>query len=289
MGGRSSSRRGAARGGRGGHGAQRGGGTMGPGGRGGHGGQQQQQTAPQPPQPPPGLTGPRPVSHTQSSKWVAPRIVADQAIQAQRQQQAHLNRHRANFCPRSDVWPQDYDINTHRTFIARDRASMNRLLDARNRRIARDRIEAGHLHDPPATNTAFNERYEAWGNNLSSVLALPTVFTPHHNLTRTTPAADWPEPHEQKYEGDERISTDVLHGRFLPHPRVPGNGTVNWQQRSFVPQQMLENFHYPIPDENEILLRSHRVEELEVSDEVGKELIGDELMEQLDELWEEQK
>ncbi|KXT13633.1 hypothetical protein AC579_4976 [Pseudocercospora musae] len=284
--------KGGARGGRGGQGVnrggQRGGGFMGPGGRGGIGGRQQR-ASPPPPQPPPGLTGPRPVSHTQSSKWIAPRIVADQAIQAQRQQQAHLNRHQGNFCPRSDTWPQDYDINTHRTFIARDRAAMTRHVRHRNRRIAQERIDAGLLHEPPAINPPFNLRHLNWENNFSSVLALPTIFVINQHLGRTTPEAAWPEPHEQKYEGDERIATDPLHGRFLPHPRVPGNGTVNWQQRSFVPQQMLENFHYPIPDENEILLRSHRVDELEVSDEIGAELIGEDLMERLDELWEEEE
>ncbi|KAF7185096.1 hypothetical protein HII31_13719 [Pseudocercospora fuligena] len=290
MGGRSSSRRGGARGGRGGQGGnrggQRGGGSTSSGGRGGVEGQQQQRVSPQSPQPPPGLTGPRPVSHTQSRAWIAPRIVADQAIQTQRQRLAHLNRHRGNFCPRSDVWPQDYDITTHRTFITRDRAAMSRHVRDRDRRIARERIDTGLLHAPPAINTAFNSRYLTWKINLSSVLCLPTIFTEHHTLGRTTPEAAWPEPHEQKYEGDERIATDRIHGRFLPHPRVPGNGTVNWQQRSFVPQQLLENFHYPIPDEVEILFRSHRVDELEVSDEIGAELIGEDLMERLDELWE---
>ncbi|KXT03988.1 hypothetical protein AC578_9223 [Pseudocercospora eumusae] len=292
MGGRSS-RRGGARGGRGGQGGnrggQRGGGSMGSGGRGGGGSGGQQRASPQPPQPPPGLTGPRPVSHTQSNKWIAPRIIADQAIQAQRHRHAHLNRRRDGFCPRSDIWPQDYDINTHRTFIARDRASMTRLIRDRNRRIAQERIDAGLPTDPPSINPPFNLRHLNWENNLSSVLARPTIFAINQHLGRTDPEADWPEAHEQKYEGDDRIATDPLHARFLPHPRVPSNGTVNWQQRPFVPQQLLENFHFPIPTNVEIFLRSHRVNELEVSDEIGADLIGEDLMQRLDELWEEEQ
>lgn len=48
--------------------------------------------------------------------------------------------------------------------------------------------------------------------------------------------AGWPCAQELKYEGDDRVATDVKHGRFLPVPRRPGNDTVNWQQLSFLEQ-----------------------------------------------------
>jgi hypothetical protein len=84
-----------------------------------------------------------------------------------------------------------------------------------------------------------------------------------------------------KYEGDDRIATDRLHGRFLPAPRVGSDNTVTWMQRPIIWQEALENFH-AYPSEVDIFFRTHWVAELELTDEEGRSLLGSELMDLLD-------
>lgn len=107
----------------------------------------------------------------------------------------------------------------------------------------------------------------------SLVLARPTVFTPYVDED----AAPWPELAQIKYEGDDRIKTDKIHGRFLPAPRNQSNATVNWMHRSLRIQKELENFHYP-PQAAEIFLRNHHVAELDFDDNQGDEILGKDLM-----------
>jgi hypothetical protein len=120
---------------------------------------------------------------------------------------------------------------------------------------------------------------KVFGTHHSVVLALPTVFT--HHLGRRD-MAPWPSRDEMKYEGDDRISTDRLHGRFLPAPRIDSDDGVPWMQRPIIRQEALENFHYPYPREVEIFLRMHWVAELEFTDEEGRVVLGSELMDLLD-------
>ncbi|KAM3418584.1 hypothetical protein BST61_g4560 [Cercospora zeina] len=113
----------------------------------------------------------------------------------------------------------------------------------------------------------------------SAVLGLPTVFNPFHP---SHAVAGWPCPNEQQYEGDGRIATDLLHRRFPAVPRVPGNATVNWQQRKAIEAWPLENFWESRSNDVEIMMRSHYIPGIEFTDDQGVEAIGQELMSLLD-------
>ena len=115
----------------------------------------------------------------------------------------------------------------------------------------------------------------------SPVLFQETIFCPQWQKGKEV-IAPWPGKQEMKYEGDDRISTDILHGRFPGVPRVEGNETVTWQYRAPIPQFAFDEFYYPIPHAVEIFLRSHRVPELEFSDTEGQQSLGKEMMEMLD-------
>ncbi|KAJ9619322.1 hypothetical protein H2203_008651 [Taxawa tesnikishii (nom. ined.)] len=93
--------------------------------------------------------------------------------------------------------------------------------------------------------------------------------------------APWPSLQEYKYEGDDRVATGLHHGRFLPHPRYPGNETVNWGQIKFLPQYPFDQVGYALTPE-EIFFANHEIPEMEVGDEEGEVLIGKELMAALD-------
>ncbi|KAF2722343.1 hypothetical protein K431DRAFT_202316, partial [Polychaeton citri CBS 116435] len=116
-----------------------------------------------------------------------------------------------------------------------------------------------------------------------AVLSQLTIFTPFifRAPPDMRPIAPWPETEELEYEGPGRIATDQLHRRFNPIPRVPGNETVNWQQRLQIDQFPFDDFRWDMQDVA-VFLRTFEVEELEVSDGEGKELLGDDLFGRLD-------
>ncbi|KAK4500652.1 hypothetical protein PRZ48_008841 [Zasmidium cellare] len=94
--------------------------------------------------------------------------------------------------------------------------------------------------------------------------------------------AEWTCKEEAKYEGDERVFTEVIHGRFLGLPQVAGNDTVTWQQRSVVYGYPFDDF-YLKPTEHDVFWPYNKVNELEINDDTGCELIGNQLMGILDE------
>ncbi len=62
-------------------------------------------------------------------------------------------------------------------------------------------------------------------DGLARILAQPTVWC-RNSHPEGRPAAPWPSAAAFQWEGDGRAETGV--GRFLPLPRVQGNGTVAW-------------------------------------------------------------
>lgn len=118
-------------------------------------------------------------------------------------------------------------------------------------------------------------------NFTSYVLSVPTIFTPNFASGKEH-IASWPSRTEQKYEGDDRIATDKLHGRFPGAPRVQGNETVNWQHRNVIPQYDMENYHY-VPREQEVFFRTHFVDDADhATEEEARHMLGSELLEMLD-------
>lgn len=154
----------------------------------------------------------------------------------------------------------------------------------------RSRLE---LPPTPPIKPAFRgKQYQA---SYSTVLCLPTSFVPD-DLVAPRVTIPWPDRTEMKYEGDERIATETIHGRFLPALRVHSNNTVNWMQRRIVRPEHLDQFwpvanqfreardnsHYPAPSAEDVFLRAFLVEDLEVGDDIGQEMLGMELMEELE-------
>lgn len=208
----------------------------------------------------------------------------DRAASNMKKNMSTFQKRRESFCSRSTILERDFNIEEHNTLFNADRAQIARNMAARRARMAHERSSQGLHHSPaPIVDPPFHNLIPSLPDNRSTVLSLPTIFTPNYALARTSPLAPWPDLNEQRYEGDERIATELIHGRFLPHPRVGGNYTVNWQHRSMIPQYQLENFHYPIPDENEIFLRNSWIPALEFTDEEGEEALGGDLMGLLEE------
>jgi hypothetical protein len=151
--------------------------------------------------------------------------------------------------------------------------------------IASPTIASPIIDSPPTTfRPAFSGKTiegPDFASNLSSVLCLPTIFTPNFELGKLH-VAPWPSRSEMKYEGDDRILTDKLHGRFPGAPRVAGNETVNWQQTKVIVQYDLENYH-TVPSEAAIMLKSHFIDDADhATDEEAIHMIGSELLEMLD-------
>lgn len=78
----------------------------------------------------------------------------------------------------------------------------------------------------------------------STVLGLPTIWRPDELENPSKVQAPWPDPSERKHEGYQRVRSG--YSRFLPLPRVPGNPTVNWKQRSPVATYDLDQVGRPI-------------------------------------------
>lgn len=222
------------------------------------------------------------MSYGNSRKWIAPGV---------REKQKHdkLNFARGKICANSPFWHRDFDLENHKR-------EFNALLQARFNQSTHPASPEtpSHSHGLSGTSTAgpvtpsrsaFSGKKlngSEFTTNHSPVLAFPTVFTPQFKLGKPF-VAPWPSKSEMKYEGDDRIATDKLHGRFLGHPRVEGNETVNWQHRNVIPQYHFDNFH-TIPSVDDIFVKTHSIPELqeEATEEEAKAMLGEELFELLD-------
>lgn len=79
-----------------------------------------------------------------------------------------------------------------------------------------------------ATECALSRK--SMNDHRSSVLALETIWLPSLDPAPQRPRAPWPGIDELKYEGSYRCISGFC--RFHPLPRVPGNTTAHWKQRS---------------------------------------------------------
>lgn len=227
--------------------------------------------------------------HSQSRKWIAPERIQQEKLR-------RYNFAREKLCKDSYAWPLSYDVDKHKKAYLEDLRKQWEKTAERNLKEKNERKRLS-LAEHPETEIKPAFGGKKFGTNRSTVLGFETVFTPEFDVDRKEkdlgedgnivridkPVAEWPCREEQKYEGDERIATDALHRRFLGVPRVPGNNTVNWMQRSFIDQYPLDNFYYPPPTEEDVIWRTTLVNEMEIDDATGRELIGNELMDMIDE------
>jgi hypothetical protein len=81
-------------------------------------------------------------------------------------------------------------------------------------------------------------------DNRSTVLSLPSIWSPTYTPPLGRPDAEWPERAEMQHEGEDRASGDggkINFGRFLPLPRQPVNETVKWELKAVMePLSMID-------------------------------------------------
>ncbi len=214
-----------------------------------------------------------------SRTWVNPSLQANQERQ-------NLNQSRRRICKNSPFWSLDFDLAQHR----RDWAA-GKEREARYKEMcALALLEHLNIAELSATaSTSHNLPLPFDGKKFdtphSNVLSRPTIFCPQWETGKAEDKhdiADWPSKSEMKYEGDDRIATDRLHGRFPGAPRMQGNETVNWQHKQIVEQWAFDDFLFPLPTEVDIWMRKHVIEELEFSEEEAREALGSEIMKLLD-------
>lgn len=206
------------------------------------------------------------------------------------QQGQRFERERRRLCPRSPFLPMNFNFTEHdKEWTEAERRCKDKknayqidVIEYRQKEQGKD------FPVPPTVRKCFDGKESDY--HQSMVLSRETVFSPTfhkdpglRDLVRGNGfVAPWPEKTEMKYEGDDRISTDKLHARFLGVPRaISENGTCNWQQRTAVVPYLLDRF-YPSFNPVDIFMRTHKIEELEVDDQEGQELIGKDLMGMLD-------
>lgn len=210
-------------------------------------------------------------------KWESPRY-------RDKESKRGINQARRRVCPRSPIWHENFDRAQHKMEweAGLERLRQRKFAESVKLAVEQQRLrQLGFSPPPHPMRTAFDGK--TFDKNRSTVLSRTTIFCPQFKNGKED-VAPWPEHSEMKYEGEDRISTDKLHRRFLGAPRVEGNMSVNWQQRTIILQYPFDDFYYPIPNAVEIMLRTHHVPALEVENKIGEHLIGKELMGLLDPL-----
>lgn len=210
--------------------------------------------------------------HSSSHTWVNPKYRENEKTRM-------LKAARRKFCPKSTIWTEDFDLAKHKQEWA---AGQARYLKAQKKARNPKHAASENWRNPSPlslTRPPFDKK--SFSTNHSWVLCMETIFSPSWEKGKLN-IAPWPSKSEMKYEGDDRISTDKLHRRFLGLPRLEGNDTVNWQHRAPIAQFWFDDFYYPLPSECDIFFRSHWVAESEFDDEEGRKILGGELLRLLD-------
>ncbi|KAF2763814.1 hypothetical protein EJ03DRAFT_332430 [Teratosphaeria nubilosa] len=197
-----------------------------------------------------------------------------------------LRESRKKTCPRSPFWSLDFDKQQH------DRDFKQQMRDeARAKQVYNADWLDGGRHGTWTIEAISREPFDGQHSNshvsFSAVLCIPTIFCENWEEAKeysNTDIAPWPYKTERDYEGDGRIATDRLHGRFPGLPRVEG-AMSTWQTNAVIPQYAFDE-RYFIPQEVDMLLRIHWVEDLEFEDmqtgevdEEGRFALGESLME----------
>lgn len=152
-------------------------------------------------------------SHTASKTWLSIHAKERDVFTRFRDNCAHV-------APRSPFTPVSWPEWVKQRLWAKEEAHQKaaRRLEAKKRGLSSTR----------ALSTAFNGR--SFGDCRSSVLAMESIWLPELILPSGRPQALWPTNDELKYEGPFRNISGFC--RFHPLPRVPGNTTTHWRQRS---------------------------------------------------------
>ncbi|KAL9126790.1 MAG: hypothetical protein Q9217_004217 [Psora testacea] len=167
---------------------------------------------------------PAPITHTNSRTWSHPRMA-----EHERWIEVERDLKRMELIPRSPFVPHTFD-----EWLSFRSGRVEDEREEQERKIANRRASTVCIHSgiaPVKIRRAMGGRRFADGR--STVLCIPTMWSPWYSPTDIRPQALWPCPEEMKEEGDERNTSRF--GRFLSLPRVPGNETVVWKQKKYLP------------------------------------------------------
>lgn len=162
------------------------------------------------------------MSHTNSKTWVAPKMA-----EQERFEEVYENLNKMDFIHRSPFVPKNMnEWLAHRVAFAEDARveEMRKLSDKQAASESGSNKEKVRIL-PPFKGKQFRD-------NRSSVLSMPSIWTPTYEPSEESPQAPWPTFDEMREEGDERNTSGF--GRFPALPRVPGNETVAWKQKNVI-------------------------------------------------------
>lgn len=204
-------------------------------------------------------------------------------FRAKQKERQALNNARKIICPKSDVWHKDFDLDAHREEVTQAEKTKTAYKAERIVREAKEKAwyEAcigEKLPPPPPIRKPFDGK--VFRDNRTSVLALESIWCMSYNEGKGRELAPWPPMEELMFEGQGRVSTERIHGRFLPLPREPGDPTQNFMTRQLVEPFEFDNVTYypstypqytesPYPTEDDTFFRHYRVDDLEFTDPVN--------------------
>nr|POE65980.1 hypothetical protein CFP56_57670 [Quercus suber] len=200
----------------------------------------------------------------------------------------------------------NYDAELHKTLVKeqRDRAFYEAVEMGLPARTPMNQPFKGKLfmtHDYPVRGLEGNWLC-LYGSPVLNQKSIWSIGFEHNHRSRTS----WPCAQELKYEGPDRISTDRIHRRLLPHPRISEDASVDWAQRPFLPLHVFDEVGYPFRHffdgldmlrwdsveraEDEIFFATHWVADLEFTkaidndtpDSQGMHALGESLWSSLD-------
>ena len=203
-------------------------------------------------------------SHTNSLTWIKPKNAVEEQWE-----KVNANLRKMELNTRSPFVPQSYtEYLAHLRGLREESVIKQKKRMEYLRRNLEIDLEITKIH------SAFGGRSFNDGN--SGVLCLPTIWSTCRLITVQRPEAPWPCREEMKEEGDERNTSGFR--RFPALPRVPGNVTVNWKQRSVLPQLPLDQVWLRPTAESlaETQSDADDVEEAgKMTDMLGSSLLGD--------------
>ncbi|QIW97867.1 hypothetical protein AMS68_003385 [Peltaster fructicola] len=193
-----------------------------------------------------------------------------------REQYTALNKARASFCPKSCAWTRDLNITKHRQEMKELYEQQRKVSPSAQSDSTLDISEASTQDSTGRRLRLLTAATPSPVTLHTPVLAVPSVFVWPYGA-EVEEFADWPCKEERDYEGDSRVKTEKIHARMLPAPRLKGNDTVAWSLRKFVDPFPLDDFR---GDHTEVgvFMRNHYIAELELTDQEGVKVLGEELM-----------
>ncbi|KAM3415182.1 hypothetical protein BST61_g10302 [Cercospora zeina] len=158
-----------------------------------------------------------------------------------------------------------------------------------------------HCFDDPSCSTVKSLRSWTWMSitarntrqlmRYTAVNNMPTVHAVDYSISEASFSVGYYDDGELKYlrvypfKGKGHVGSPQCADnttREMGAPRVPGNATVNWQQRKAIEAWSLENFWESRSNDAGIMMRSHYIPGIEFTDDQGVEAIGQDLIDLVD-------